>query len=160
MSFVAGRGTGAAIFARARSPRSREHRSAASVEPIDITLNLLAGTFSVARLDPGAAVPAWATGGDLVSITRTPTELSIVCPDEHVPASVQRESGFRALIVAQVLDFALTGILSGISAPLAAAGISIFVLSTFDADIVLVREADLPAAVAALRESGYGVAGL
>ena len=83
-----------------------------------------------------------------------------MCPDEHVPPEVPQESGFRALAVAQVLDFALTGILSGISAPLAAAGISIFVLSTFDTDILLVREADLPAAVAALGKSGYNVAGL
>ena len=58
------------------------------------------------------------------------------------------------------LDFALTGILARLTAPLAAAGVPVFALSTFDTDYLLVREADVEAAVEALEGAGFGVAGL
>jgi hypothetical protein len=50
-------------------------------------------TLAVCRLDPGAAVPAWATAGDFFSITRTADELSVVCPEQAVPEGVRAEKG-------------------------------------------------------------------
>ena len=91
-------------------------------------------------------------------MTRTADELSIVCETDYVPSEVEQESGWRALVVEGRLDFALTGILVSLAAPLADAGVSIFALSTFNTDYLLVRADDLPRAVAALRAAGHRVA--
>ena len=124
-----------------------------------LDLEVLAGDFAVARLGPSAPVPAWAHDAALSSVTRTAAELSIVCPAAAVPGDVRREEPFRALAVRGPLDFALTGILDALTRPLARAGISIFALSTFDTDTLLVRAGDLAAAVAALEAAGHRIAG-
>jgi hypothetical protein len=121
------------------------------------TLLLLPDTFAVSRLDPADPIPAWAFSGDFISITRGADELSIVCRADAVPAGVRSEKGWRALRVAGVLDFSLVGVLSSLTVPLAAAGLSVFVISTFDSDYVLVHEADLKIALQALSGSGHFV---
>lgn len=124
---------------------------------MNLALLVLEPTFAACRLNANATVPAWASSGVFSSITRTNDELSIVCEAANVPTDVQAERDWRALRVVGTLDFALTGILLMIAAPLAAAKISIFALSTYDTDYVLVREAALPAAIAALRDAGHHV---
>ena len=123
-----------------------------------IDIDVLEGRIAVARLDPGAAVPAWAYGEPLTSITRTAAELSIVCPANRVPAGVRQESDFRALAVRGPLDFDAVGVLRALAEPLAAAGIPILAISTFDTDYVLVREADLTPAEQALERAGHRLA--
>lgn len=118
-------------------------------------LQVLAGRYGVYRLAPDAALPAWAAGR-LVSITRTPAELSIVCEEQAgPPAGARVEPGWRVLRVAGPLDFSLTGVLAGLAAPLAQAGISIFAISTYDTDYLLVKEDRLETAVNILRASGH-----
>jgi hypothetical protein len=124
------------------------------VEAHPLTLRVLPGVLAVCRLPPDAPVPGWANSGALVSVTRTAEELSVVCAAAAVPTGVQSEGGWRALAVVGPLDFGLTGILAGLTAPLAAAGISIFALSTYDTDYVLVREPALAAAIGVLRQAG------
>lgn len=123
-----------------------------------MNLTLLPGRYAVCRLAPDAPVPAWAAGA-FVSVTRTPDELSVVCDEAGVPADVRHLSGWCCLQVQGPLDFALTGVLSGLAAPLAADGVSIFAVSTFDTDYLLVRAAQLDAACAALEAAGYLVFG-
>jgi enamine deaminase RidA (YjgF/YER057c/UK114 family) len=115
-------------------------------------VKVLDGRLSICRLAPSERIPSWALElhDGFVSITRTPDELSIVCPEEAVPPDTRVEEGFRALVVPGPIPFAETGVLAGIARPLAAAGISIFAVSTFDTDYVLVREADLDGALSAL----------
>ena len=126
----------------------------AARKPTRLTLTLLPDRLAVCRLAPDAALPPWlAWDGGLISLTRTADELSIVCAEERVPGDVQAERGWRAFKVLGPLDFALTGILAGLAAPLAEAGISLFALSTYDTDYILVRAADLERALAALRQS-------
>jgi hypothetical protein len=122
-------------------------------------LDVLPGSSAVARLDPRADVPDWAWDGTLSAVVRTAGELTIVCPPAAIPAGVRSEGPFRALAVRGPLDFALTGILASLAAPLAADGISIFVLSTFDTDVLLVREHDLAAARASLERDGHRIDG-
>ena len=112
--------------------------------------------FAVARLDARAAIPAWAS--EFFAVTRTADELSIVCPAESVPADVAAERGFRMLMVEGPLDFSLTGVMASIAGPLAAAGVSMFAISTYNTDYVLVREDRFADAVAALREADWDVA--
>ncbi|MCP2256924.1 hypothetical protein LX15_000607 [Streptoalloteichus tenebrarius] len=125
-----------------------------------LTLDVLPGRHAVARLAPDHPVPAdlWRAAG-LVSVTRTVDELSVVCPEAHAPAGARVEGDWRVLTVRGPLDFALTGILADLAGALAEAGISLFAVSTFDTDHVLVREKDLDGAVAALRSAGHDVAG-
>ncbi len=116
-----------------------------------LALEWIPGRFAVCRLDPGAAIPAWVVGaGPLVSITRTEDELSIVAPEEAVPSEVQAERGWDAIRVVGKLDFSMVGVLAGLTGALAQAGISVFAVSTYDTDILLVRERDTEAAVSAL----------
>ncbi|HEX9427633.1 MAG TPA: ACT domain-containing protein [Candidatus Polarisedimenticolia bacterium] len=120
-----------------------------------LTLSVLPGRFAISRLDPEAEVPAWATGGAFFSVTRTAGELSIVCPEEMVPAGVRCASDWSALRLEGTFDFGVTGILSSLAAPLAKAGISIFALSTFDTDYLLVRHPQLEQALAVLAARGH-----
>ena len=122
-------------------------------------LDVLPGSSAVARLSPSDEVPGWARDGTLSAVVRTAHELTIVCPPAAIPAGVRSEGPFRALAVRGPLDFALTGVLASLAAPLARDGISIFVLSTFDTDLLLVREHDLPAARASLQAAGHGIDG-
>lgn len=125
-----------------------------AVPPPSLALSLLPDRYAVCRLAPDAPRPRWAAG-PFCSVTRTAAELSIVCPEAAVPPDVQAERGWRVLQVAGPLEFSLTGILVSLAAPLAAAAISIFALSTFDTDYLLVRDTDLPRALETLRAAGH-----
>ena len=122
-----------------------------------ITLDVVPGSYAICRLNPAATAPAWAAGGPFSSITRTACELSIVCSSDAVPADVEAQRGYRALAVRGPLDFSLIGVVAQLSTTLAAAAISIFVVSTHDTDYVFVPDADLDAAISALRTAGCAV---
>jgi len=122
-----------------------------------LKLIVLDGEFAVARLEPSRPIPAWATRGAVWSVTRTPEELSVVCAAADVPGDARSEPGWRCLRVAGSLDFSLTGILASLTAPLAKAGVSVFAVSTYDTDYLLVRQASLDQAVGCLRAAGHEV---
>lgn len=120
-------------------------------------LTLLDQEFAVARLAPTDPTPAWVVHGSFFSVTRTPEELSVVGPAETVPGHIQAHRDWRCLRVAGVLDLSLTGVLVSILTPLAAAGISVFAISTYDTDYVLVRGETLMPAIERLSEAGHEV---
>lgn len=111
--------------------------------------------LTICRLAPDAPLPQWAQANSFFSITRTPDELSLIVPDADVPADITAERGWRAFKVAGQLDFALTGILASLVAPLAEAGIPIFALSTYDTDYILVKAERLTQAITALTHAGH-----
>jgi hypothetical protein len=118
-------------------------------------LSLLPERFAVCRFAPDDPLPAWLfhEGAATWSVTRTPRELSVVCPEDDLPPSVERaERPWRALELEGPIPFGETGVIAGLTSPLAAAGVPVFVLSTYDTDLVLVREADVARARAALAE--------
>jgi hypothetical protein len=119
------------------------------------TLVALEGSYAVCRLDAGSALPAWAGGGPFVSVSRTAEELSVVCREDAVPEDVRCERGWRCLRVAGTLDLALVGVLASLLGPLADAGVSVFVVCTFDTDYLLVREENLQRAAVVLRRAGH-----
>ena len=122
-----------------------------------LRLSVLEGNYAVSRLEPDAAVPDWAWQGELVSVSRTRDELSILCISSSVPDGVLCEHGWAALKLEGPFDFALTGILVSVLEPLRVAEIGIFAVSTFDTDYVLVKRANLELAVATLRKAGHNV---
>lgn len=126
---------------------------------LDVTgldLQLLAGAYAVSRLSPGEPLPEWARG-ELLALIRTPDELSIVSAADSVPESVRSEPGWRALRVVGPLDFSLIGILAALTGTLAQASVSVFSLSTFDTDYLLVRKRELECALKALEAAGHRI---
>lgn len=128
---------------------------ALSGRPAGQRLSVLPGRYAVCRLEPGAPVPSGVLDAAFASVTRTSDELSVVCPEGLAPAGSRVEPGWRAIRLHGPFDFALTGILASVASPLAAAGIGIFALATFDTDFVLVKDADLARALEALRAAGH-----
>jgi hypothetical protein len=117
----------------------------------------LSGQFAVCRLAPDSTIPLWGLSEKFFSITKSEDELTVVCSAKNVPPNVQAERDWRALKVESILDLRSTGILASLARPLAQASVSIFAISTYDTDYVLVREKDLSRAVATLREAGHAV---
>jgi hypothetical protein len=126
-------------------------------EAICLNLDLMPNSFAVCRLGPEERIPTWASLGDFFSITKNAEELSIVCEEDMTPGSVRAERGWRALRVQGTLDFGLIGILAALATPLAEAGVSIFAISTFNTDYVLVMGRDLDRAISALTAVGHKV---
>lgn len=127
--------------------------------PFPSVLSTLPGRYAVCRMDPAMAIPAWAEDGIFFSITRTNDELSIVCEETTVPDGVKAERGWAAMKLHGPIPFGTTGVLSSLAAPLARAGISIFALSTFDTDYLLVKAETMDRSVSALRAAGWEVRG-
>jgi uncharacterized protein len=115
-------------------------------------------TLAVVRLPAGAEIPEWAESSSVFSITATAAETSLVCAGRSVPRKARHEKPFTAFAVDGPLDFNLTGVLVTLLTPLAEEGISVFTLSTFDTDWILVRTADADRAEEAWRRSGHTVA--
>jgi len=124
-----------------------------------MTLDVLPGVYAICRLSATAPLPSWTAGSPFASITRSTNELSIVCGSEQVPADVLAQRGYRGLAVRGPLDFSLVGIMASLAGALAAASVSIFVVSTYDTDYLFVREADFDRATAALRSAGHSISG-
>ena len=118
------------------------------------------GRWAIARLPPGAPIPEWAQSAVFSCLARTRDELSIVCPESAVPEGVRREGGWAMLKLAGPFAFTEVGILAAFLAPLAAEGVSIFAISTFDTDYVLVPRTDLGRALAALDKASRGKPGV
>ncbi len=118
-----------------------------------LRLEWVPGRFAVCRLGADEAVPDWALASGspgLLSVTRTDRELSIVADEDRVPASTRAERGWVAVRVGGTLDFGLVGVLSRLTGALAAAGVSVFAIYTYDTDILLVKATDSQRALEAL----------
>ena len=122
-----------------------------------LLLRRLSGDYTVARLAAAAAIPAWADGPGFVSISRSDDELSVACLAARVPAAVRQDGPWTCFKLAGPFAFDETGIVLAVVAPLSAAGLGVFVVSSFDGDHVLVKQADSAAAIAALSAAGHSV---
>jgi len=114
--------------------------------------------LAICRLPADAPVPDWARGG-FVTISRTAAELSIVCDQRHVPASVQQERDKVAFGIDGVVPMTTVGLLASLCGALAKVRVPVFVVSTYDTDYLLVSAANFDAARAALAGLGHRVAG-
>jgi len=120
-------------------------------------LELTPWTLAVFRLEPFEDLPSWVVKGDFYSVTRTNEELSYVVPVSRIPEGIKTSNCWKAIKVQGLLDFSQTGILSAIAVPLAEAGISIFAISTFDTDYILIKEETVDRAISVLKTSGYTI---
>ena len=122
-----------------------------------LTMKLLKEKYGVCRLDKTELIPEWAKASDFFSITKTLDELSIVCAENNIPNHIKCERNWRVLKIEGPLDFSLIGILASISTILAKKRISIFAISTYDTDYILVKDKDIDNAIATLVNEKYEV---
>lgn len=140
------------------TPASSSPASSSTPAP-SVELHTLPGDYVIARLPATAEVPAAFTapvpGAGFVSVTRTPQELSLVCPAALAPADTETDGPWAAVYAAGPMPFGLTGVVTSLVAPLSAAGCPVFVVSTFDGDILLVPSKDYARACGLLLEAGH-----
>jgi hypothetical protein len=123
-----------------------------------LPLELLPDTLAICRLEPGAPIPSWAAEpSPFLTLSRTAEELSITTLQTAVPAGVRCERDYRAVRVRGPLPLNLVGIVAAIADPLAEAGMSIFAISTFDTDYVLVKSREVEQALQVLRQAGHQI---
>lgn len=114
-------------------------------------------TFAICRLPVEDGIPAWAVSGILFSVTRAPNELSIICPQANLPERTQASLGWRCLMLEGPFALNEVGVLASVTRPLADAGVSIFAISTYSTDYVLIKQEDLGKAVSTLTAAGFEV---
>lgn len=122
-----------------------------------LTLVILEEIMAIGRLDKDEFLPVWAVNSNFFSITRTEDEISIVCAQANFPKGIKLDQGWRCLKVEGPLDFSLTGILTALANPLAKSGISIFAISTYDTDYLLVKQENLEKTVEVLSQEGHQI---
>ena len=113
-------------------------------------------TFAIVRLPPTDDMPKWATG-QFVSMTRAIDELSIVCRETAVPAGSHADRGWQCLKLEGPIPLKTVGVASEFTSLLAKAGVSVFIISTFDTDYLLVKGDAFEKAADALRGGGHSV---
>lgn len=106
----------------------------------ELKFRQLPGLYAILRLAPGAPIPDWAGFGEFTSISRSPDELSIVCPIDNLPKEIDPRPSWICLKLDGPFPFSQTGVLLSFLEPLSSNGIPIFAVSTYDTDYVLVQE--------------------
>lgn len=120
-----------------------------------LKLEVLDGEFTIHRFPVKTKVPNDVYDSEFFTISKTSDELSIVCNSTINILSEKREAGWSCFKVLGPLDFSLTGILAQITTCLAESSISIFAISTFDTDYILVNTVKIEQAKISLIASGY-----
>ncbi len=120
-----------------------------------MTIKFLDGEFSVCQLRDLSKLDL---SQNLCFLAKTPDELSLVCSSECVPENaIKTEGGWSMFRIEGQLDFGLIGILAKITALLAENNISVFAVSTFNTDYILIKTASLPVARELFQAEGYGI---
>ena len=123
-----------------------------------LTLSILPELFAICRLPADAPMPAWAHAGTFTSITRTGDELSIVCPQAAVPVGAQVEGDWRCLKIEGPFSLEnAIGVVAALATPLADAGLGIFIISTYDTDYLLIKDAHIARAIDVLAQAGHRI---
>ncbi len=120
-----------------------------------MNLKIIEGSFSICRLKFDSHLPEWIFLSSFYSITKTSDELSVVCESIYIPKDVLAEKDWCLIKVKGPLDFSLTGILASLANPLALAKVSIFAISTFDTDYLMVKQNNTEKAKQILETSGF-----
>ena len=118
-------------------------------------LKILDNKLKVVKLEPNEIVPEIVYKQEFYSITKTDEELSIVVNEDVNILSNVVEYNWKAIKIVGTLDFALIGILSKISTILTQAEISIYALSTYNTDYILVKDDKLEKAIKVLEKNEY-----
>jgi hypothetical protein len=121
-----------------------------------LAFSILDGRYALTRLPAGSPEPGWATG-QFTAVIRSREGLTVVSREGAVPQGAETKSGFRCLEVGGAHALDAVGMVAAASAPLASAGISLFLFSTWETDYILIEESQLDRAKAALRLAGHSI---
>jgi hypothetical protein len=132
--------------------------------PHNLKFRVLEEPLAVCRLASDAPIPTWALQEKFFCVARARDELSIVCPEKacaasQMPDGAAIERGWIALQLEGPFPFSMTGVLASVLQPLADARVSVFAISTFDTDYVLIKHADVERALTALAAAGHEMVG-
>lgn len=123
-------------------------------------LTVLKDTYAICKLEQDSSIPSWVHASHgFASMTYTQDELSIVCQEKNVPDGIKQERDWRILKIIGPLDFSLVGVISHITGILADAGVSLFTVSTYETDFILVKQEALEKAIRALEAAGLEIIG-
>jgi hypothetical protein len=121
-------------------------------------LTILKDTYAICKLDHDSPIPTWVHASHgFSSMTYTQDELSIICQEKYVPAEIRQERSWRIFKIIGPLDFSLVGVISKIAGILADAGISLFNVSTYETDFILVKSEVLEHAIQVLTREGIEI---
>lgn len=122
-----------------------------------LSITVLPEKLAIVDFSPSEPHPEPPPATTFWSLTYTDDEISIVMPEKDLQSGWKADTGWRGLRVAGPLSLDLTGVLASLTQPLAAAGVSIFAISTYQTDYLLVRDRDLNLAIEVLRTAGHTV---
>ena len=122
-----------------------------------IRLKKLPGSYAISQLPSGTSIPDWVDGEGFVSISRTADELSFVCLAERVPKNVRSDRGWICFMFQGPFEFDAAGVLLSVLQPISENEIGVFAISTFDGDLILLKEEDVERAVNFLTETGHQI---
>jgi hypothetical protein len=113
--------------------------------------------YIICQLPSNSTIPEWGNLGEIFAVIRTSDELTVVCRETNIPGNVKFESGWRVLKVQGPLEFSQVGVISKLATTLADVDASIFILSTYDTDYILIKDSNLKQAIRALQQVGYRI---
>lgn len=119
---------------------------------IKFALSILPETMGICHLDGKSPVPEWIKDLTFYSVTKTSDELSLVCPQDKIPGGILFEKDWRAFKLEGDVGLESVGVIYALSKPLAEAGISIFNVSTFETNYIMVEQKNLAKAIEVLSE--------
>lgn len=121
-------------------------------------LTVLEKKYSIYKFQKGSVLPEWVYSSEFCSVTKTDEELSVVTAQtDHISDWVDCSKDWRILKIEGPLDFSLIGVIADISAIFKEVKISVFIISTYNTDYILVKEKDLDSSIASLHNKGYNI---
>ncbi len=122
---------------------------------VQVKLKQLEGVYAIAQVSSDSAIPEWADGDGFVSISRTDDELSVVCLEKRVPSGVTIDAGWSCFKFIGPFAFGESGVILAVIRPLSESGMGVFVVATFDGDVLLLKNVDVNPAKKLLLEAGH-----
>ncbi|MFC1633924.1 ACT domain-containing protein [Planctomycetota bacterium] len=120
-----------------------------------LRLRVLPKVYAICSFDPDAAFPGWTHRSSILSITKTPKEITLVCEENHVPGECKKSEHWKCIKVEGRFDLDAVGVLASIAGPLAQNKISLYVISTYDTDYVLIQTKNIDKAMSCLDKFGH-----
>ena len=125
-----------------------------------LNMKLLPGVYSVVQVKDISKINFEKFKESFFNLCITDDEVSVLLNEEYselIDKKINEEKGFKCLKIEGVLDFGEIGIIAKISRILAKEEISIFVVSTYNTDYVLVKENKIAQAIHVLKENQINI---
>jgi hypothetical protein len=122
---------------------------------IKVKLKQLSGMYAIAQLSCNEDIPKWADGKGFVSITRTDDELSVVCIQSRIPPEIKIDAGWKCFKFVGPFAFDESGVILSVIQPLSTNGLGVFIVATFDGDILLLKNEIVEISKKLLINSGH-----